>query len=194
MYSYFCFKETTVKKLENMNIAILIANGFEQIEMELPRRALEEVGATTIIISSEKKEVQGWQHFEKGDKFQVDLPITDANAADFDALLLPGGVVNPDTLRTVPEAIKFISDMYKKNKPIAAICHGPWTLIDAGAVHGHKVTSWPSIKTDLINAGAEWIDEPVVYDRTLVTSRKPADIPQFNKAMIELFASHKARI
>lgn len=174
-----------------MRVAILIANGFEQIEMELPRRALEDVGAITTIISSEKKEVQGWHHFEKGDHFNVDLSITETKATDFDALLLPGGVVNPDTLRTVPEAIQFIKDMYNENKPIAAICHGPWTLIDAGVVGGHKVTSWPSIKMDLINAGGEWINEPVVCDRTLVTSRKPADIPQFNQAMIKLFSSYK---
>lgn len=180
-----------MNKLENMNVAILIANGFEQVEMEKPRRALEEAGAKVTIISSEKNEVQGWNHFEKGDKFKVDLSINDAKAADFDALLLPGGVINPDTLRTIPEAIEFISEINKKHKPIAAICHGPWTLINANAVRGRKVTSWASIKTDLVNAGAEWVDEPVVCDGTLVTSRKPDDIPQFNKAMLELFSSHK---
>lgn len=177
-----------MKKLENKTIAILVANGFEQIEMEKPRHALEKAGAKTILISSEKDEVQGWHHFEKGNKFKVDLHIEEAKTADFDALLLPGGVINPDTLRIIPKAIQFIKDIHQEQKPIAAICHGPWTLIDAGVAHGHRVTSWLSIKTDLINAGALWVDEPVVRDRTLVTSRNPDDIPQFNQAMITLFS------
>jgi len=178
-------------KLNGMKIAILVANGFEQVELEKPREALEKEGATIFVISPEENKVQGWNHFDKGDFFKVDIALANANAGEYDALLLPGGVINPDTLRTLPKAIEFIKEINKKNKPIAAICHGPWTLINAGAVKNHKVTSWVSIKCDLQNAGAEWVDEPVVRDKNLVTSRKPDDIPQFNEAMISLFASHK---
>lgn len=176
-------------KLQGINVAILVANGFEQVEMEKPREALEKEGANTFILSPEKNEVQGWHHFEKGDTFKVDMPINEAKADNYDALLLPGGVINPDQLRLHTAAIDFIKAIKKQNKPIAAICHGPWTLINAKAVEGKKVTSWPSIKCDLINAGAEWSDAAVVKDEQLITSRKPDDIPQFNEAMIELFQS-----
>ena len=177
-------------KLKGMNIAILVANGFEQVEMEKPREALEKAGAKTTIISPEKT-VQGWNHTDKGDTFQVDVPLNEAHSEDYDALLLPGGLINPDHLRTLPKAIEFAKEINLQNKPIAAICHGPWLLINAEAVKNRKVTSWASIKIDLVNAGAHWLDEPVVQDQNLVTSRKPDDIPRFNEAMIHLFQSGK---
>ncbi|WED42997.1 type 1 glutamine amidotransferase domain-containing protein [Legionella cardiaca] len=172
-------------KLKGIKVAILVANGFEQVEMEKPRHALEREGAETFLISPEK-ELQGWNHLEKGDIFSVDVSLSEANPEDFDALLLPGGVVNPDRLRTFPQAVAFVSRIKEQHKPIAAICHGPWLLINADAVKGRKLTSWPSIKIDLINAGAEWVDEAVVCDSNLLTSRKPEDIPQFNEALIKL--------
>ncbi|MDI9818866.1 MULTISPECIES: type 1 glutamine amidotransferase domain-containing protein [unclassified Legionella] len=177
--------------LKGIKVAILVANGFEQVEMEKPRQALQEEGAEIFIISPEKDYVQGWHHLEKGDNFSVDIPLDSAKAQDYDALLLPGGVINPDRLRTIPKAADFVKEFKAQNKPIAAICHGPWLLINAGVVKGHKVTSWASIKIDLINAGAEWIDKPVVCDNQLLTSRKPDDIPQFNEAMIKLFQFYK---
>ena len=172
--------------LNGIRVAILVANGFEQVELVKPREALEKAGAKTVIISPEKK-VQGWNHMEKGDVFTVDVLLNEASADDYDALLLPGGVVNPDTLRLLPKAVSFVEEINRKNKPIAAICHGPWLLINANAVKGRQLTSWASLKTDLINAGATWVDEPTVNDHNLVTSRNPNDIPQFNKAMIQLF-------
>lgn len=174
--------------LTGMKVAILAADGFEQIELTEPRKALEQAGATTELVSPAKAEVQGWKHFDKGDKLKVDVPLDQADAAGFDALLLPGGVVNPDQLRMLPKAVKFVREIFANGKPIAAICHGPWTLIDAGAVQGRRMTSWPSLKTDLNNAGATWVDEEVVCDRGLISSRKPADIPAFNRTMIEEFA------
>lgn len=155
--------------------------------MEEPRKALEDEGAETFLISPEKDEVQGWHHFEKGDKFPVDVPLNEAKSENFDALLLPGGVINPDQLRLYPEAAAFVKALNEQQKPIAAICHGPWLLINAELAKGRKMTSWLSVKTDLINAGAEWVDEPVVCDKDILTSRKPADIPKFNEAMIQLF-------
>ncbi|KTD23487.1 intracellular protease, ThiJ/PfpI family [Legionella lansingensis] len=178
-----------MERLKGIKVAILAANGFEQVEMEKPRKALENEGAETFLISPEKDYVQGWHHLEKGDTFSVDVPLTKAKADNFDALLLPGGVINPDRLRTFPEAAAFVKEMSEQHKPIAAICHGPWMLINAEVAKGHKVTSWYSIKLDLINAGAEWVDAPVVCDEQLLTSRKPDDIPQFNEAMIKLFES-----
>jgi protease I len=173
--------------LTGMKVAILAAEGFEQVELTEPKKALEQAGAQTRIVSPAKGQVQGWNHFEKGDKFKVDVPLEQAEADDFDALLLPGGVVNPDQLRTLPRAVQFVRDFFSAGKPVAAICHGPWTLIDAGAVEGRRMTSWPSLKTDLSNAGATWVDEEVVADDGLVSSRKPADIPAFNRSMIEEF-------
>lgn len=174
--------------LNGLRVAILVADGFEQIELTEPRKALDEAGAKTMIVSPVEGQVQGWNHYDKGDSFDVDLPLSEANADDFDALLLPGGVANPDQLRTENKAVELIKDMFAAGKPIASICHGPWTLIEADAVRGRKVTSWPSLKTDLTNAGAEWVDEEVVVDNGLVTSRKPQDIPAFNEKMIEEFA------
>ncbi len=176
------------EKLKGLNVAILVANGFEQVEMTKPRQALIEAGATTRLISPEK-EVKGNQHDQAGDIFSVDVLLDKAKAGDYDALLLPGGVLNPDYLRLLPKAIQFIRQIFVANKPIAAICHGPWTLINAEAVRGRTMTSWPSLQVDLINAGANWVDKEVVRDGNLVTSRKPDDIPAFNKEMIELFAA-----
>jgi protease I len=174
--------------LTGKKVAILVADGFEQVELTEPRAALDEAGAKTYIVSpNENGEVEGWNHYDKGDKFDVEFLLDEANAGDFDALLLPGGVANPDQLRMKPEAVQFVKGFFDAGKPVAAICHGPWTLIEADVVRGRQMTSWPSIKTDLINAGAKWVDEEVVVDNGLVTSRKPDDIPAFNKKMIEEF-------
>ncbi len=174
--------------LKNKKVAILVTEGFEQEELTSPREALDNAGAQTMIVSPEDGQVQGWNHFDKADMFTVDVPLAEANADNFDALLLPGGVANPDQLRMKPEAVDFIKKFFEAGKPVAAICHAPWTLIEADVVRGRKMTSWPSVKTDLINAGAEWDDEEVVVDAGLVSSRKPEDLPAFNKKMIEEFA------
>jgi protease I len=173
--------------LKNLSVAILVADGFEQQEMTDPRKALDDAGAKTFIVSPVAGEVQGWKHYEHADKFPVEFLLDESNAADFDALLLPGGVANPDQLRINPKAVQFVREFFDAGKPVAVICHGPWTLIDAGVVKGRKITSWPSVKTDLINAGADWVDEEVVVDNGLVSSRKPDDIPAFNRKMIEEF-------
>jgi protease I len=174
--------------IENMKVALLVADGFEQVELTEPRRALEDAGAHTEIVSPANGQVQGFKHHDKGDRFRVDVPLAEADAADFDALVLPGGVANPDVLRTIPEAVRFVRAFFDAGKPVAAICHGPWTLIEADVVEGRKLTSWPSLQTDLRNAGANWVDAEVVVDGELVTSRKPADLPVFNRRMIELFS------
>jgi protease I len=174
--------------LEGKRVAILVTAGFEQIEMTDPRQALDDAGAVTTLISPKSGEVQGWNHFEKGDRFRVDQELKSADANDYDDLLLPGGVANPDQLRIIPEAVQFVKSFFAAHKPIAAICHGPWLLVEADVVRGYKVTSWPSLKTDLTNAGANWTDSAVVVDRGLVTSRKPDDLPAFNEKMIEEFS------
>lgn len=183
------------KDIKNLKVAILVAEGFEQRELTEPREALEDAGATTQIVSPADGEVEGWNHFDKGDKFPVDVPLDEAKAENFDALLLPGGVANPDQLRMKPEALDFIRSFFEAGKPVAVICHGPWTLIEADVVRGRTITSWPSLKTDLINAGAEWVDEEVVVDNGLISSRKPDDIPAFNQKMIEEFGEgfHKGQ-
>lgn len=174
--------------LNGKKVAILVAEGFEQVELTDPRKALDAAGAQTRIVSPAKGEVQGWKHFDKADKFKVDVALEQADPNEFDALLLPGGVANPDQLRAMPKAVQFVRAFFDAGKPVAAICHGPWTLIEAGAVKGRTITSWPSLKTDLSNAGANWVDQEVVEDDGLVTSRKPPDIPAFNRKMLELFA------
>jgi protease I len=174
-------------KLAGKRIAILAADGFEQVEMTEPRKALDQAGAKTELISPAKGKVQAWQHHDKGDQFAVDVALDAADPEDYDALLLPGGVANPDQLRTIPKAVKFVRSFFERHKPIAAICHGPWLLVEANVVQGRTVTSWPSLQTDLRNAGAKWQDQEVVEDDGLVTSRKPDDIPAFNKAMIAMF-------
>ena len=173
------------QKLTGKKVAILLTDGFEQVELTEPRKALEEAGATTHLIAPKGGEVKGWDSTEWGDTFPVDLPLAGADPNNYDALLLPGGVMNPDTLRTEPKAVQFVKHFFESHKPVAAICHAPIMLIEADVVKGRKLTSYPSIKTDLINAGANWIDQEVVTDQGLVTSRKPADIPAFNKKMIE---------
>jgi len=175
--------------LNGLRVAILVENGFEQVELEQPRAALHEAGAQTELISPQKAKVQAAKHDEKGDTFAVDVTMTQADPAQYDALLIPGGVKSPDRLRTNDAAVLFVSAFATALKPMAVICHGPWMLVESGVVRGHRVTSWPSLKTDLINAGADWVDQPVVRDRLLVTSRKPDDLPKFNAAMIELFAT-----
>jgi protease I len=174
--------------LAGKKVAILVANGFEESELEEPRAALEEAGAETDVVSPENGEVQGWSGEDFGDAVGVDVRLKDARAESYDALLLPGGVMNPDKLRTLPEAVQFVRSFFDMGKPVAAICHGPILLIEAKAVEGRTLTSYPSIKTDLINAGATWLDQEVVVDEGLVTSRRPADLPAFNQAMIEEFA------
>ena len=174
--------------LDGKKVAILVTNGFEETELTSPKEALEDAGAETQIVSPAEKKVRSWAETDWGSKFKVDVPLNQANAADYDALLLPGGVMNPDHLRLEPKAISFIREFFDAGKPVAAICHGPWTLIDAGVVKGRRMTSYPSIKTDLKNAGANWVDEEVVVDNGLVTSRKPDDLPAFNHKMIEEFA------
>jgi protease I len=171
--------------LNGKKVAILVAEGFEQSEMVGPRTALEQAGAVTDIVSPAEGEVQGWHHFDKADRFNVDVDLASANADDYDALLLPGGVANPDQLRTHPKAVQFVKRFVESGKPVGVICHGPWTLIEAGVVKGRTLTSWPSLRTDLVNAGASWVDEEVVTDRGLVSSRKPADIPAFSRKLIE---------
>ncbi|MGN6715957.1 MAG: type 1 glutamine amidotransferase domain-containing protein [Candidatus Binatia bacterium] len=177
--------------LAEMKVAILVTNGFEQSEMTDPKKALEQAGAQAFIISPAGKQVRGWRHTEWGDSFPVDVALDDAQPRDYAALLLPGGVMNPDYLRWNPRAVAFVKSFVNANKPIAAICHGPWTLIEAGAVKDRKITSWPSLRTDLTNAGAQWLDQEVVVDARLVTSRKPDDIPAFNQKMIEVFAQRE---
>jgi protease I len=182
-----------VTVLQGLKIAILIAHGFEQVEMTKPRKALENAGATVHIVSPEQGKVKGW-HWEvpkPGSAFNVDVPLDKANPKDYDALVLPGGLMSPDDLRLNAKAISFIKGF--SDKPIAAICHGPSLLIDANLISSKKVTSWPSIKHDLINAGATWIDREVVKDGNLITSRMPQDIAAFNKAMIETFAQIKTK-
>lgn len=177
-----------MQQLNGKKVAILVANGFEQVELTEPKKALDEAGAKTQIVSPEKGKVKGWQHTEWGDEMPVDVPLAQARADEFDALLLPGGVMNPDHLRRNPEALRFVKAFFDAGKPVAVICHGPWTLIDAGVARGRKMTSYETIQTDLKNAGVNWVDQEVVVDGNLVTSRKPDDIPAFNRAMVELFA------
>lgn len=179
------------EQLRGKRVAAVVANGFEQVELTEPKKALEAAGASVDVISPEQGDVRGWNHKEWGDSIKVDRPLEAARPDDYDALLLPGGVMNPDHLRMNPRAVDFVKQFVKAGKPIAAICHGPWTLVEAGAVRGKTMTSWPSLKTDLLNAGANWVDREVVNDHGLVTSRKPADIPAFNRKMIEEFAEGK---
>lgn len=175
-------------QLNGKRVAMLVADGFEQVEMTEPRRALEAAGASVEIVSPRAGRVKGWETQEWGDDFEVDVVLSSADAEDYDALVLPGGVMNPDKLRAMPEARAFVRAFAENGKPIAAICHGPWTLIDAGLADGKKMTSWPSLETDLVNAGATWVNQEVVVDGLLVTSRKPDDIPAFNREMVALIA------
>ena len=175
-------------ELKGKKVAILATTGFEQSELEEPKKALEEAGARAIVVSPTKGQILGWQHTDWGKHVPVDMQLDEADPSEFDALMLPGGVLNPDRLRLVPKAVQFVRAFVTSKKPIAAICHGPWTLIDAGGVRGRRMTSWPSLRVDLENGGANWVDEEVVADQGLVTSRKPDDIPAFNRKMIDEFA------
>ena len=175
-------------ELRNKRVAALVETGFEQSELLEPKRALEAAGATVDIVSPQDGTVKGWNHAQWGEAVKVDRRLDEARADEYDALLLPGGVMNPDKLRVNPKAVQFVKSFVDSGKPIAAICHGAWTLIDAGGVQGRTMTSWPSLQTDLRNAGATWVDQECVVDNGLVTSRKPDDIPAFNKKMIEEFA------
>jgi protease I len=177
----------TTENLVGLKVAILVTDGFEQVELTEPRKALDQAGARTQIVSPKDGQVRGWKFTDWGENLPVDVKLDGAKAEDFDALLLPGGVMNPDELRTLPKAVAFAKAFLDAGKPVASICHGPWTIIETGAARGRRLTSWPSLKTDLRNAGADWVDQEVVVDQNLVTSRKPDDIPAFNSTMIELF-------
>lgn len=174
--------------LDKKRIAILAADGFEQSELEGPRDALETAGAAVKVVSVKPGRIVGMHHTDKGSPVSVDLTLEEANAEEFDGLMIPGGLYNPDTLRSTPAAVNFTKAFAKAGKPIAAICHGPWVLVEAGLVKGKRLTSWPAIRTDVENAGGEWVDKEVVVDNGLVTSRNPDDIPAFNRKMIEEFA------
>ena len=174
--------------LKGKRVAILATDGVEQVELTAPRKALDDAGATTVLVSPNQEKIKGWHHDHWGDELDVDLPLEGARAGDFDALMLPGGVMNPDRLRLDERAVRFVREFALAGKPIAAICHGPWLLIEANVVRNRTVTSWPSLKTDIRNAGGDWVDRAVVTDMGLVTSRMPEDIPAFNPKMIEEFA------
>jgi protease I len=174
--------------LQGKRVAVLVTDGFEQVELTSPIDALKKAGATVDIVSPKDGKVKGWNHTEWGDTFDVDVPLAKASPQSYDALVLPGGVMNPDKLRIEPAAVQFATAFFTAGKPIAAICHGPWLLVETGKIDGYTMTSYPSIRTDLKNAGARVVDKEVVVDRGLVTSRKPDDLPAFNKAMIEEFA------
>lgn len=182
------------RQLGGKKVAILVTDGFEQVEMTKPREALDEAGAETKIVSLKSGKIQGMHHADKGDKFDVDLTLDEARPEEFDALMIPGGLMNPDSLRSNVDALEFTRHFFREGKPVAAICHGPWVLIDAGVVRGRILTSWPAIKTDVKNAGGKWINEEVVVDNGLVTSRKPDDIPAFNKRMIEEFCEGRHKV
>jgi protease I len=175
-------------ELQGKRIAILATDMFEQVELVEPRKALDQARATTELVSPAGGEIQGFDHYDKADTFPVDKTVEEASASDYDGLLLPGGVGNPDTLRMDENAVSFVRDFFEHGKPVAAICHGPWTLVEAGVVRGRTLTSWPSLQTDIRNAGGTWVDEEVHVDQGLVTSRKPDDIPAFNAKMVEEFA------
>jgi protease I len=184
------------RKLEGKKVAILAADMFERVELEEPRKALEEAGAQTEVISIHDGEIKGFDHFDPANTVKVDRTVEEASVDDYDALLIPGGVGNPDQLRGDENAVSFVREFAASKKPMAVICHGPWVLIDAGVARGRTLTSWPTVATDLRNAGANWVDKEVVVDDGIVTSRKPDDIPAFNEKMIEEFAEgrHEQRI
>lgn len=185
----------TTSQLRGKHIAILATDGFEQAELTEPRKALEAAGATTAVVSLKSGTIKGWDTTDWGKSVDVDFTLDETLAADYDGLLLPGGVMSPDKLRAAPKAVAFVKEFLTTGKPIGAICHGPWTLIETGFMDGTTITSWPSLKTDLRNAGAFWVDREVVVDNLLVTSRKPEDIPAFNAKLIEVIeASNQLRM
>ena len=180
--------------LANKKVAILATDGFEYVELTEPKKALEAAGARTEVISPKDGQIKGWNHTDWGDSVRVDRNLNAAKESDYDALLLPGGVMNPDHLRQDKNAVSFVKSFFDAHKPVAAICHGPWMLVEAGVLRGRKLTSWPSLQTDIRNAGGEWTDQEVVTDQGLVTSRKPADLPAFNKKMVEEIAEGKHKL
>jgi len=182
-------EQSDARRLNAKTVAILATDGFEQSELEKPRQILETAGAKTVLVSPKAGKVQGFRHHDKGEAIAVDKTLEEVEPSQFDALMLPGGALNPDALRADPQAVAFVKAFAEANKPIAAICHGPWTLVEADVVRGRTVTSWPSIKTDLKNAGATWVDREVVVDGNLITSRKPDDIPAFAQRAIEVIAA-----
>lgn len=179
-------------QLDGLRVAILATDGFEQVELTEPRRALDAAGAVTAVVAPNDAQIKGWNHTEWGQKIAVDQALSGADPKDYDALLLPGGVMNPDALRMQPAAVAFVKAFFEAGKPVAAICHGPWTIVESGVAGNYRMTSWPSLKTDIRNAGGEWVDREVVVDANLVTSRKPDDLPAFNREMLTLFAQHRA--
>ena len=175
------------KKLEGKRIAFLATDMVEQVELTEPWKAVRDEGAKVELVSLEEGKIQGFNHYDKGDLFGVDRVVEEASVSDYDALVIPGGVGNPDTMRTDENAVAFVRDFFEQGKPVGVICHGPWMLVEAGVVRGRKVTSWPSLQTDIRNAGGEWVDKEVVVDQGLVTSRKPDDLPAFNEKIVEEF-------
>jgi protease I len=175
--------------LKGHRVAILATDGVEQVELEKPRKALDDAGAITQLVSLEAGTIQAFNHLDKGDKIEVDVTLDEAQASQFDALFIPGGVANPDALRTDERAVQFVREFMVGDKPVAAICHAPWMLVEADAVAGRTLTSWPSLQTDIRNARGDWVDREVVVDDKLITSRKPDDIPAFNEAMVREFAN-----
>jgi protease I len=190
--SFFDSEEKKTGPLAGKRIAILATEGFEEVELTKPKKALEEAGATVEVVSPEDRiksgEIRAWDMTDWGRKVEVDVKLTQADANSYDALHLPGGVMNPDYLRANPDAIAFVQHFFTAGKPVSAICHAPWTLIEAGVVKGRTMTSWPSLHTDLRNAGAQWVDREVVVDGNLTTSRKPDDLPAFNEKIIQQFS------
>ena len=182
------------EQLSGLKVAILVTDGFEQVELMEPRQALDDAGAETSVVSPKDRRVRGWNFTDWGQEIPVDVALSKASPSDYDGLLLPGGVINPDSLRIQPTAVEFVKAFFDAGKPVAAICHGPWMIIEAGAAQGRRIASWPSLKTDLRNAGAEWVDHEVVIDGNLVSSRKPDDIPAFNREMINLFSRVPRRV
>jgi protease I len=178
-------------ELQGKRVAFLATDMVEQVELTEPWQAVEQAGATPELVSLEEGEIQGFDHYDKADTFKVDKTVEEARVDDYDALVIPGGVGNPDTMRADENAVQLVRDFFEQNKPVGAICHGPWMLVEAGVVRGRKVTSWPSLQTDIRNAGGEWVDEQVVVDNGLVTSRKPDDLPAFNAKLVEEFAEGK---
>jgi protease I len=175
-------------ELQGKSIAFLATDGVEQVEYTEPRKAVEQAGGTAHLVALEAGQIQGFNHLDKGDTFPVDKAVAEVSADDYDGLVLPGGVANPDALRADPDAVRFVRSFFEAGKPVASICHGAWTLVEADVVRGRTLTSWPSIRTDIVNAGGTWVDEEVHTDRGLVTSRKPADLPAFNAKLVEEFA------
>jgi deglycase len=175
-------------KLQGKRVAFLATDMVEQVELTEPWKAVKDAGGTPELVSLKEGEIQGFNHYDKADTFKVDRTVEEARAEDYDALVIPGGVGNPDTMRTDENAVQLVRDFFEQGKPVGVICHGPWMLVEAGVVRGRKVTSWPSLQTDIRNAGGDWVDQEVVVDDGLVTSRKPDDLPAFNEKIVEEFS------